>query len=404
MLSGHDILDGNLTEFYEFRHLTFQEYLTAKAIVEGWYPARDDADTLVSQLEKHFTDEKWREVVPLAAVLAGRRAEPIVQRLIDGCGKNITIAQRLAKCLADEVQVTRNTIQSSLEALLGRAGWTAERRLIGTGKYGELLRAEAGARYLNDVTLARDQLFRVIGEVVLTIVDGNERPIWEELKTLLTSSDRLSRCEGALALKLVEKYPPDQYFKDIVDILVSLLRSETIPERIAICAALHQIGHKKFRKSQPDPSAFFARAALLQPLLEHWLTENDGLLQAMAVRVICVMPLTPKITLSQISRDIAEVFFGRAQQGWSSFSLDEKVATLVTAFHTGGPWDSEHLLPLCIGFSKDCRGYRSKKLANLIGALGGEVPEVGARSRRRRLALADTPNEAADFLNGAARC
>jgi predicted NACHT family NTPase len=33
MLAGHDIVDGTLTEFYEFRHLTFQEYLTAKAIV-----------------------------------------------------------------------------------------------------------------------------------------------------------------------------------------------------------------------------------------------------------------------------------------------------------------------------------------------------------------------------------
>ena len=37
MMTGHDVVDsdGTLTEFYEFRHLTFQEYLTAKAVVEA---------------------------------------------------------------------------------------------------------------------------------------------------------------------------------------------------------------------------------------------------------------------------------------------------------------------------------------------------------------------------------
>src|SRR5689334_7735448 len=86
MLSGHDVVDGTLTEFYEFRHLTFQEYLTAKAIIEGWYPLRGNSDNIVTLLEPHFTDEKWREVLPLVAVLAGRRAEPLVQKLTEVCG------------------------------------------------------------------------------------------------------------------------------------------------------------------------------------------------------------------------------------------------------------------------------------------------------------------------------
>jgi len=89
MMSGHDVVDGTLTEFYEFRHLTFQEYLTAKAILEGWYPARADTDTLVSVVEGHFTDEKWREVIPLAAVLAGRKAEPLIQTLVAICCRRL---------------------------------------------------------------------------------------------------------------------------------------------------------------------------------------------------------------------------------------------------------------------------------------------------------------------------
>jgi predicted NACHT family NTPase len=46
MLSGYDVEDGTLVPMYEFRHLTFQEYLTARAIVEGYYTGRKDGDTL----------------------------------------------------------------------------------------------------------------------------------------------------------------------------------------------------------------------------------------------------------------------------------------------------------------------------------------------------------------------
>jgi hypothetical protein len=109
MMTGHDVVDGTLTEFYEFRHLTFQEYLTAKAVVAGWYPNRQESDTLVSLLEPHFEEEKWREVIPLAAVLSGRKAGTLVRRLTEQC---MTLSEvrpnpppvflALGNCLADE--------------------------------------------------------------------------------------------------------------------------------------------------------------------------------------------------------------------------------------------------------------------------------------------------------------
>jgi predicted NACHT family NTPase len=42
MMSGLDVEDGQLVEFFEFRHLTFQEFLTARAMVEGWHPEREN--------------------------------------------------------------------------------------------------------------------------------------------------------------------------------------------------------------------------------------------------------------------------------------------------------------------------------------------------------------------------
>lgn len=87
ILSGHEIEQGTLYPTYEFRHLTFQEYLAARAVVDGYYLNRNDNDTLLTILEPHLDDEHWKEVVPLAAVLAGRKVQPLIQHLIDLCKK-----------------------------------------------------------------------------------------------------------------------------------------------------------------------------------------------------------------------------------------------------------------------------------------------------------------------------
>ncbi len=83
MMTGLDVEDGRLVEFFEFRHLTFQEFLTALGIVEGWHPERKEQDTLVDVLEPHLGKEEWREVIPLAASLGGKATEALIQRLTE---------------------------------------------------------------------------------------------------------------------------------------------------------------------------------------------------------------------------------------------------------------------------------------------------------------------------------
>src|SRR4029079_6771725 len=83
MMSGLDVENGQLVEFFEFRHLTFQEFLTARAVVEGWHPGRQEMDTLVTVAESPFTHEKWSELSPLAAVLGRKATEALIRRLTD---------------------------------------------------------------------------------------------------------------------------------------------------------------------------------------------------------------------------------------------------------------------------------------------------------------------------------
>jgi hypothetical protein len=116
--------DGQLVEFFEVRHLTFQEFLTARAMVEGWHPNRKDKDTLASVLEPHFEEERWREVIPLAAVLGGKETEALIQRLTSRVKKSDTLTSPsgrtsslhlvLGNCLADEAAARPETIRAAI--------------------------------------------------------------------------------------------------------------------------------------------------------------------------------------------------------------------------------------------------------------------------------------------------
>ena len=155
MWSGHIEEDGELHPAYEFRHLTFQEYLAARAIAEGHHPDREDTADLLGVLKPHLDDETWSEVVPLAAVLSGRQAQPLILELTNRCrnrasqprrtrrapgASNTSPAALLAACLSDEVQIPPEPLKEALKQLLH---WPNAERVdgarIGTARYGGML-------------------------------------------------------------------------------------------------------------------------------------------------------------------------------------------------------------------------------------------------------------------------
>ena len=110
-LTAHAEIDGKLQPVYEFKHLAFQEYLTARAVVEGWHPASAQRGRFIEVLAPHIGEESWDEVIPLVGLLAGRDASLLVQELISKIwsseNREAHFAQRaLERCLEDEVQIT----------------------------------------------------------------------------------------------------------------------------------------------------------------------------------------------------------------------------------------------------------------------------------------------------------
>jgi hypothetical protein len=170
---GHEQHDGRPVPLYEFRHLTFQEYLAALALVEGRFPGHKAQSTLAQRVaplggrlgrirdsrfdrEEVQVSENWREVLRLCvaccndddvnpallAILTGRvgtldgpissavmerqnAREPGPQLQLEEIadkGEARARAILAALCLADEPNVSEPTARTVLGALAAQVG------------------------------------------------------------------------------------------------------------------------------------------------------------------------------------------------------------------------------------------------------------------------------------------
>lgn len=79
---GHTSEDGKTVPFYQFRHLTFQEYLAAVAAVEGYILSGEQAELPLSALQENLVADEWKEVIPMAAMLARNQAGSLLAALV----------------------------------------------------------------------------------------------------------------------------------------------------------------------------------------------------------------------------------------------------------------------------------------------------------------------------------
>ncbi len=128
IMTGHKQLDsGNITAVYEFLHLSFQEYLTAKAIVKKFIPLSDIESKVVDIIKPNVNNENWKEVIPLAAVLLERDTKDLIEYLISE-SKIIATKEKkeqlkedklapslLGSCLANEIQISPDLLGTAIE-------------------------------------------------------------------------------------------------------------------------------------------------------------------------------------------------------------------------------------------------------------------------------------------------
>jgi hypothetical protein len=132
---------GSLEEEYEFQHLTFQEYLAAFAVVEGYYGGADDHEHYCDVLKDFYGDANKEEIILLAAAQAQRnsvtRMVTAIIEQIDSLDEKENIASKitvlrnsLMKILLDEVQLVEETRSQIYIAVTGDSMWYGQVQFI----------------------------------------------------------------------------------------------------------------------------------------------------------------------------------------------------------------------------------------------------------------------------------
>jgi hypothetical protein len=378
MLSGHEIEAGTLYPMYEFRHLTFQEYLTARAIVDGYYPDRKDGDTLLSILEPHLKDEEWREVVPLAAVLAGRKVQPLVQHLIDLCKKlkeshieehrsQYPVAL-LSQCILDEIQLAPKLLEEALEWIARRTATPSSLILsLFKGRYGEVLQKVVQDAYMSS-DIDQINLGGVLGHIYLhrmgwTNSKDPDSQFYEKIADLLDSENDAQKSIGALAVTEIafnvrKDIPAElkETLKMLGDRIVPSLYSETPYLHFAACWAFVWLGVIGVWTPEHHPD-------VLSRLSDLWKNSRLPDVQYMASWSILSLPIMDRELKPLPEADADSLKFIKENVG------DE--AALVMGYYWKKPWTDEELAEKVEKTKTEFIGWKRTKarILEVLGAL-----------------------------------
>ena len=319
--SGHSVEDGRLSSLYEFKHLTFQEFLAALAVVKGYFPNGTAASPPEETLSTHLGSPGWAEVIPLVAVLAGRRAGKVVEALVALCDapsrvadeRSVSVAARygrhsyadlLCQCLIDEAQVSPELARTAIARVF--RGWASERanrQMIGqlmSGRYGDL-----AVDVLDSLSRDSGPDISHVMRALSSYVDfryGDKREAegwsWQLALDLMGNDDRFKQVCGCLVAMQVAYsalYPSEPRHRNrrrrtraaaaSMNCLIDFLYSDSPEIQFAACWALAWSGSiGVLVEADISPST-------LRRLVTFWKDGGDRDGQRMAAWAIAELPL-----------------------------------------------------------------------------------------------------------------
>jgi len=311
VMKGHSVENGRLVEYFEFRHLTFQEFLAARGLVEGWHPERQETDTLASAIEPHIEDEAWREVVPLAAVLGGKATDALIRRLTERVRRELKAKElvsaeveplylALGNCLADEAPARPETIRSAIRELVSLAAMDTApfARMLALGRYGRELLHEASTAFLSAADLRGAGHAFAAAVYWQTLGDDSSAPlapVAESFKNLIWTEERISRCTGALGLAALcprlhdegrkdDRAACSEFLRQAGAGLVSLVFSHDLSEQWAAAWALVELGPSRIWAPPAEPD-------VLGRLFTLWLHSPSNEVRRLASWALARQPL-----------------------------------------------------------------------------------------------------------------
>jgi hypothetical protein len=219
IMSGHKRLEsGHLAQIYEFLHLSFQEYLTAKAIVKKYIPIDEAAKKTVDLLKPNIESEIWKEIIPITAVLLERDTKDLIENLISR-SKGVAQKQKdqrtktdklapslLGNCLANEIQISPELLAVALEWYIKNTYVIRDRTLTYTilkSKFGSALRLKTKELFFSayDDQFA-SELGSTIGEIFIFDLDTKDSliKVINRINDALKDPNDDVKCEAILGL------------------------------------------------------------------------------------------------------------------------------------------------------------------------------------------------------------
>jgi hypothetical protein len=385
MMIGYAKTQGELQPQYEFRHLTFQEYLAARGYVRNLHSRRRERLSLVELLEPHFTDDSWQEIIRLAAVLAEVDAEPLIERLNEFCEEteyeelpdsygDSNEVSLLGKCILDEVTIHPAVLRESLKQLArfaayswmtreilepiqrGRSGrllvqTIEEEYFSGQGRWGEYTRAVKNLCY--------NQFFYEHPSEARE--DEVRRQEIDQLESLLAYGTREERAKAALDFvsvaqrwqlsfnrnkpMLPQDWLPVGQRTKLLNHFKSLIASNDPPSMLAgaWAMAVGLVGLGVLGAPTPDP-------AFVLLLLRSWYAAASPELSRMLAWVLIVQPLVPRDAFQQADVyepnyavflvELAELFYN------DMLEAHGMEAVVLAAWYLRGPWSEAELVRL----------------------------------------------------------
>lgn len=215
ILSGHKRLEsGSITAIYEFLHLSFQEYLTAKAIVKKYIPPDDIDRKVVEIIKPNVNQDNWKEVIPLIAVLLERDTKSLIEFLISesmtivqsSSNDSITKGESLAptllgSCLANEIQIIPDLLEVAIEWYARSYFYLHDRSITGVilnNKFGPVFRNKVKALYAQSLVENAVPIGWVLSEIFQHELQNCN--FYDQLLELLYEDQRQNQCYVILGL------------------------------------------------------------------------------------------------------------------------------------------------------------------------------------------------------------
>uniref|UniRef100_Q01YL7 Putative signal transduction protein with Nacht domain n=1 Tax=Solibacter usitatus (strain Ellin6076) TaxID=234267 RepID=Q01YL7_SOLUE len=392
--------DGSSTvPFYQFRHLTFQEYLAAVAAVEGHYLGYQQNDTVLTPLQSNITSEEWKEVIPMSAVLARKQAQPLIKTLValgndlrkkteadESHGKIQTSdpsripppVARLVQCLIEEAEAAPDTIAAALKLVVFFAKGcrsTEDWRALARGPYGNEL-IHQGWLYHSSMTWPNATLIRSTCAALAFL--RRQESYWEsaegraEVKDLLRSGDAEAVWRGLFTwagLCNGRERPRSNRRGQETLLLADIEETLSHDDPGVLDAALWTWGYIHFL----NPGRVKPRPAILDRLLTLWL----GAIAQSQPRSAASVALGTKIGLPRrawtpvLTESQAQAIRQQINNS-SSFAKESALrAGSMVAFHAGNVLAEAELVERIVGIAKnDLAGRPERDILHMLKEMG----------------------------------